>query len=135
MATQCPRLATPDGCKSAAALWEPLLYLLGIGYGLGRFVGRSMAWPLLYVSASGFVAWSAMNVASMESMWSVYTRMVPQQTYEAILATPAEVDDIVIGELLWCGTKSLVSGSATRRRRDTWCCARLDRPSCHSGHL
>ena len=45
-------------------------------------------------------------------MWSVYTRMVPQQTYEAILATPAEVDDIVFGELLWCGTKSLLSGTA-----------------------
>ena len=38
--------------------------------------------------------------------------MVPQQTYEAILATPTRVDDIVIGELLWCASKSLVSGSA-----------------------
>ncbi|MCP3694800.1 MAG: nodulation protein NodJ, partial [Planctomycetaceae bacterium] len=91
---------------------EPLIYLLGIGYGLGRFVGEIDGIPYFTFLASGFIAWSAMNVASMESMWSVYTRMVPQQTYEAILATPAEVDDIVIGELLWCGTKSLVSGSA-----------------------
>ncbi|HCX87943.1 MAG TPA: nodulation protein NodJ [Gammaproteobacteria bacterium] len=91
---------------------EPLLYLLGIGYGLGRFVGEIDGMPYFNFLASGFIAWSAMNVASMESMWSVYTRMVPQQTYEAILATPAEVDDIVIGELLWCGSKSLVSGSA-----------------------
>jgi lipooligosaccharide transport system permease protein len=91
---------------------EPLLYLLGIGYGLGRFVGEIDGMPYFTFLASGFIAWSAMNIASMESMWSVYTRMVPQQTYEAILATPAEVDDIVIGELLWCGTKSLVSGSA-----------------------
>ena len=91
---------------------EPLLYLLGIGYGLGRFVGEIDGMPYFTFLASGFIAWSAMNIASMESMWSVYTRMVPQQTYEAILSTPAEVDDIVIGELLWCGTKSLVSGSA-----------------------
>lgn len=91
---------------------EPLIYLLGIGYGLGRFVGEIDGMPYFTFLASGFIAWSAMNVASMESMWSVYTRMVPQQTYEAILATPAEVDDIVIGELLWCGTKSLMSGSA-----------------------
>jgi len=91
---------------------EPLLYLLGIGYGLGRFVGEIDGMAYFTFLASGFIAWSAMNVASMESMWSVYTRMVPQQTYEAILATPAEVDDIVMGELLWCGTKSLVSGSA-----------------------
>ena len=91
---------------------EPLIYLLGIGYGLGRFVGEIDGMPYFTFLASGFIAWSAMNVASMESMWSVYTRMVPQQTYEAILATPAEVDDIVIGDLLWCGTKSLMSGSA-----------------------
>ena len=91
---------------------EPLLYLIGIGYGLGRFVGEIDGIPYFTFLASGFIAWSAMNVASMESMWSVYTRMVPQQTYEAILATPATVDDIVMGELLWCGTKSLVSGSA-----------------------
>ena len=91
---------------------EPFLYLLGIGYGLGRFVGELDGIPYFTFLASGFIAWSAMNVASMESMWSVYTRMVPQQTYEAILATPAQVDDIVIGELLWCGSKSLVSGTA-----------------------
>ena len=91
---------------------EPFLYLLGIGYGLGRFVGELDGMPYFTFLASGFIAWSAMNVASMESMWSVYTRMVPQQTYEAILATPTEVDDIVFGELLWCGTKSLLSGTA-----------------------
>jgi len=91
---------------------EPFLYLLGIGYGLGRFIGELDGMPYFTFLASGFIAWSAMNIASMESMWSVYTRMVPQRTYEAILSTPAEVDDIVIGELLWCGTKSLVSGSA-----------------------
>ena len=91
---------------------EPLLYLLGIGYGLGRFVGELDGMPYFTFLASGFIAWSAMNVASMESMWSVYTRMVPQQTYEGILATPTKVDDIVFGELLWCGTKSFMSGTA-----------------------
>lgn len=93
-------------------LGEPVLYLVGIGFGLGRFIGEMSDLPYFTFLASGFIAWSAMNVASMESMWSVYTRMVPQQTYEAILATPATVDDIVMGELLWCASKSLLSGSA-----------------------
>ena len=91
---------------------EPFLYLIGLGYGLGRFIGEMAGIPYFAFLASGFIAWSAMNVASMEAMWSVYTRMVPQQTYEAILSTPVQVDDIVIGELLWCATKSLVSGTA-----------------------
>jgi lipooligosaccharide transport system permease protein len=45
-------------------------------------------------------------------MYSVFTRMVPQKTYEAILATPLEVDDILTGEMLWCATKSVFSGIA-----------------------
>jgi lipooligosaccharide transport system permease protein len=53
-----------------------------------------------------------MTTASFEGMYSVFTRMVPQKTYEAILATPLEVDDILAGEMLWCGTKSLFSGVA-----------------------
>ena len=115
---------------------EPFLYLLGIGYGLGRFVGELDGIPYFTFLASGFIAWSAMNVASMESMWSVYTRMVPQQTYEAILATPAQVDDIVIGELLWCGSKSLVSGTAILGRSGRpGCRERLDCPAGDSGDL
>ena len=38
--------------------------------------------------------------------------MVPQQTYEGMLATPLEIDDIVAGEMLWCATKGLFSSSA-----------------------
>jgi lipooligosaccharide transport system permease protein len=91
---------------------EPFLYLLGLGYGLGLFIGEMMNMPYLTFLASGILASSAMNVASFEAMFSVYTRMVPQRTYEAILATPLEVQDILAGELLWCGTKSLINGGA-----------------------
>jgi lipooligosaccharide transport system permease protein len=52
-----------------------------------------------------------MNTASFESMFSVYTRMIPQRTYEAILTTPLEVQDILAGEMLWCATKCVISGS------------------------
>jgi len=68
--------------------------------------------PYLTFLASGIVASSAMTTASFEGMYSVYTRMVPQRTYEALLCTPLTVDDIVAGELLWCATKSLISSSA-----------------------
>lgn len=91
---------------------EPFIYLLGLGYGLGMFIGEMAEIPYLAFLASGFVAFSATNTATFEGMWSVYTRMVPQQTYEAILATPTRVDDIVLGELLWCATKGLFSGTA-----------------------
>ena len=81
---------------------EPVLYLLGLGYGLGAFIGQMGDLPYLSFLASGIVASSAMTTAAFEGMYSVYTCMEPQRTYEAILA----------GEMLWCGTKSLFSGIA-----------------------
>lgn len=91
---------------------EPLLYLLGLGLGLGLFVGEIEGLPYLVFLASGIIASSAMNTASFEALYSVFTRMVPQRTYEAMLATPLTVDDIIAGEMLWCATKSLFSGVA-----------------------
>ncbi len=91
---------------------EPTLYLLGLGYGLGMFIGKMAGMDYLTFLASGVVASSAMNTATFEGLYSVYTRMVPQHTYDGMLATPMEVDDILAGEMLWCATKSLINGIA-----------------------
>ena len=91
---------------------EPFLYLLGLGFGLGLFIGEMAGLPYLTFLASGIVASSAMNTASFEGMYSVFTRMVPQKTYDSMLATPLEVDDIVAGEMLWCASKSTIAGTS-----------------------
>eukprot|EP00119_Amphimedon_queenslandica_P016911 XP_019857330.1 PREDICTED: uncharacterized protein LOC109585635 [Amphimedon queenslandica] len=94
---------------------EPLLYLIGIGYGLGRFIdGMEGMEGISYLSffASGLVASSTMMSSSYEATYSVYTRMVPQKTYDGIIATPVEIDDIVAGEMLWCATKGCMAGAS-----------------------
>jgi len=91
---------------------EPLIYLVGLGYGLGGFIGRMAELPYLTFLATGVLASSAMNTATMEGLYSVYSRMVPQQTYEGMLATPLTVDDVVAGEMLWCASKGLISSVA-----------------------
>ena len=91
---------------------EPFIYLLGLGLGLGSFIGEMEGVSYLTFLASGLIASSAMNTATYEGLFSVYTRMVPQQTYEGMLATSLEVDDIVGGEMLWCATKGLFSSTA-----------------------
>jgi lipooligosaccharide transport system permease protein len=90
---------------------EPFLYLLGLGYGLGRFIGDMQGLSYLTFLASGIVASSAMNTASFEGLYSVFTRMVPQQTHRSMLCAPVDVDDIVLGELLWCASKSVISST------------------------
>jgi lipooligosaccharide transport system permease protein len=91
---------------------EPLLYLLGLGFGLGAFIATMDDMPYLTFLASGIICASAMNTASFEGMYSVFTRMIPQRTYESMMATPLEVDDILAGEMMWCASKSLISGTA-----------------------
>lgn len=91
---------------------EPFLYLLGLGFGLGAFIGTLMDMPYLTFLASGILASSAMNIASFEAMYSVYTRMIPQRSYDAMLAAPIEVSDILAGEMLWCATKAVINGTA-----------------------
>ena len=91
---------------------EPLLYLLGFGFGLGRFIGEMDGIDYFAFLASGLVASSAMMSASYEGVYSAYTRMDPQKTYDGMLATPLEVDDIVAGEMLWCATKGCISGGS-----------------------
>jgi len=91
---------------------DPLLYLLALGYGLGRFVGSMDGMPYITFLASGIVCSSAMNTATFEALYSAYTRMTTQQTWAGMLATPLDIDDIVMGEMVWAGTKSLISATA-----------------------
>ena len=88
---------------------DPVLYLLGIGYGLGGFVGAIDGMSYLLFFTSGLVCSSAMNTATFEGLYSAFTRMNAQRTWDGIMATPLAVDDIVLGELIWIGTKSLIS--------------------------
>jgi lipooligosaccharide transport system permease protein len=90
---------------------EPLLYLVAFGFGLGMFIGGQMEMPYFTFLASGMLAASAMNTAGFEALFGVFTRMVPQKSYDAILASPLEVADIITGEILWCATKAVIHGA------------------------
>ena len=91
---------------------EPMLYLLAFGYGFGRLVGDIGEMPYMVFLASGIVCSNAMTTASFESMYSAFTRMTQQQTWGSMLDAPLTIDDIVLGEVSWSATKSLMSGSA-----------------------
>lgn len=98
--------------KPAIALHfgEPLIYFFGLGLGLAPFIGDVNDMSYLTFLAAGLMAASSMMTATLEGTYSVFTRMVPQNTYEALLATPTDVDDMVAGEFLWCASKALFSG-------------------------
>ena len=98
--------------KTSFALnfFEPALYLVAMGFGLGAFVQDIQGQPYIQFIAPGIVASSSVFAAVYECTYGTYIRMTFQKTFDAILATPVNLDDIVLGELIWGATKSVIFG-------------------------
>jgi len=92
-------------------LLEPLLYLLSLGYGLGVFVNQINGIPYPEYIAPALLAISIMNAAFFETTYSSYVRMYFQKTFDAIIATPLSIEEVITGEILWGATRSLVNAS------------------------
>lgn len=99
--------------KSSIALnfVEPALYLAALGLGLGAFVKEINGVPYINFIAPGIIASSSMFAATYECTYGTYVRMTFQKTFDAILATPVNIDDLVAGELMWGATKSMLYGT------------------------
>jgi len=93
-------------------LADPMLYMLGLGYGLGSLLPDVGGMPYLTFLAAGTVAYSTMNAATFEVLYSSFSRMHVQRTWDALLNAPLTLDDVMLGELSWAVTKSLLSGVA-----------------------
>ncbi len=90
---------------------EPVLYLAALGLGLGAFVKEINGVPYIKFIAPGIIASSSMFAAIYECTYGTYVRMTYQKTFDAILATPVNVDDLIAGELMWGATKSALYGT------------------------
>jgi lipooligosaccharide transport system permease protein len=93
-------------------LADPMIYLFGLGFGLGLMVGRVDGVSYIAFLAAGTVASSVMMSASFEAMYSGFSRMHVQRTWEAIMHTPLTLGDIVLGEIVWAASKAVLSGAA-----------------------
>jgi len=90
---------------------EPVLYLVAMGLGLGGLVKEIDGVPYIKFIAPGLIASSSMFAAASECTYATYIRMTYQKTFDAILATPVNLNDLVAGEMLWGATKSAFYGS------------------------
>lgn len=90
---------------------EPILYLIALGFGFGGLVKEINGVPYVNFIAPGIIASSSMFAATYECSYGTYVRMVYQKTFDAILATPINIDDLIAGELLWGATKSMFYGA------------------------
>jgi lipooligosaccharide transport system permease protein len=103
------KLAVPSLLGNLA---DPLIYVLGLGYGLGSMLPQVGGVPYITFLAAGMVCSSTMNSATFEAMYSAFSRMHVQRTWDAIMMAPLDLDDVVLAELVWAATKSVLSGAA-----------------------
>jgi lipooligosaccharide transport system permease protein len=91
---------------------DPLLYMLALGYGIGSFVGEVNGMKYIAFIGTGMVCQSAMFTASFEGMYSAFSRMHVQRTWDAIINAPIGLDDVLMAEWIWAATKSVMSTTA-----------------------
>jgi len=91
---------------------EPLITLVAFGYGVGSLIGQIGGMPYIKYLASGSIAASAALAATFEALYSAYSRMAVQKTWDSILNAPIALDDIVFAEMLWAAIKALFSCAA-----------------------
>src|SRR5664279_1634425 len=103
------KLAGPSVLGNIA---EPLITLVAFGYGVGSVIGQIDGMPYIKDLASGSVAVSAALAATFEALYSAYSRMAVQKTWDSILNAPVALDDIVFAEMLWAAMKALFSCAA-----------------------
>ena len=113
------KLAIPSLVGNIA---EPLMWLFAFGYGMGALVGQitlpgaaggaDVKVPYILFLASGSICMSAMNAATFEALYSAFSRMHVQKTWDGIMNAPVSLDDVVLAEMLWASFKSLFTVSA-----------------------
>ena len=106
------KLAIPSLVGNIA---EPLMWLGAFGYGMGALVGQvqmgDVKVPYILFLASGSICMSSMNAASFEALYSAFSRMHVQKTWDGILNAPVSLDDVVLAEMLWAAYKALFSAT------------------------
>lgn len=112
------KLAIPSLVGNIA---EPLIWLVAFGYGMGALVGQvnlpaadgsTVVVPYILFLASGSICMSAMNAATFEALYSAFSRMHVQKTWDGIMNAPVRLDDVLLAEMLWAAFKALFTATA-----------------------
>ena len=91
-------------------LLEPAFYILAFGLGFRRLVG-DISYAGLHLSYTQFIAPALIAIAVMwnsffETTYGSFVRMIYQKTFDAMIATPLSLEEIILAEIIWAATKA-----------------------------
>ncbi len=94
-----------------SSVLEPVIYLLAFGLGLGAtVVDRVDGLEYVQYVGTGMVATAVIFSSALPAMFGTFVKERFQRTYDAILAAPVDVEELVTAEMLWIGLRSGVYG-------------------------
>jgi lipooligosaccharide transport system permease protein len=94
-----------------SSVLEPVIYLLAFGLGLGAtVVNRVDGLDYVQYVGTGMVATAVIFSSALPAMFGTFVKERFQRTYDAILAAPVDVEELVTAEMLWIGIRSGVYG-------------------------
>lgn len=87
-------------------VFEPLLYLLAFGFGVGHFIGPIKGAPYVEFFLPGLLVMTSMFVAFYEATYNCFAR---KKNFKNILLTPISKEEVIFGEILWASSKAFFS--------------------------
>jgi lipooligosaccharide transport system permease protein len=91
-------------------LFEPVFYLITFGFGLGSFVKEIDGMPYKKFITPAIVAMATLSSSFFYTTYSSFVKMIFQKTFDAIIATPVSIEEVVVGEIMWGATRGIISG-------------------------
>jgi lipooligosaccharide transport system permease protein len=91
---------------------EPTIYLLAFGFGFGSLVAEVQGLDYVEFVGTGTVGTAVMFSSVFATMFGTFVKREYQRTYDAILAAPVDVEELVTGEVLWVSVRTAVYGTA-----------------------
>jgi lipooligosaccharide transport system permease protein len=89
---------------------EPTIYLLAFGFGFGTLVSKVGGFDYVDFVGTGTVATAVLFSSAFPAMFGTFVKHRFQRTYDAILAAPVDVEELVTAEALWIALRAGVYG-------------------------
>jgi len=95
-----------------SSVMQPTIYLLAFGLGFGSLLPHLAGLKYVQYVATGVVATAVLFSSAFPGMFNTFVRWQFQRTYDAILAAPVDVEELVTAEILWISVRAGVYGMA-----------------------
>jgi lipooligosaccharide transport system permease protein len=95
-----------------SSIVQPTIYLLAFGLGFGSLVSHVGHVRYVEYVGTGVVATAVLFSSAFPGMFNTFIRWQFQRTYDALLAAPVDVEELVTAEIIWISVRAGVYGLA-----------------------